>query len=265
MFMASTAPSAAPATAADPLPDVPLAQRPQHVAIIMDGNGRWAQKRGQPRLLGHRKGANAVRVAIRESAALGIRYLTLYSFSVENWKRPPSEVSGLMRLYAHYLRSERLDLHANNVRVRLVGQREGLPEPVLRELDKTIETTANNTGLTLCLALNYGAREELVTTIRSLARRVRDGSLQPEEITEQTVSDALYTSGVPDPDLVIRTAGELRVSNFLLWQISYAEFCSLDVLWPDFSAAHLHQALRSYARRERRFGGVGPGGDAGGV
>lgn len=240
------------------LADVPPAARPRHIAIIMDGNGRWAQQRGRLRILGHRMGARAVRMAIRECSRLGIGYLTLYSFSVENWKRPAGEVAGLMGLYARYLRAERADLHANNVRVLWLGRREGLPVRVVQELEKTIALTARNTGLVLCLALNYGARDEIVSAIRSLALQVRDGALRPLQIDEQMVSQALYTAGIPDPDLLIRTANEHRISNFLLWQISYSEFVSIDVLWPDFAAQHLHSAIREYARRQRRFGDVTP-------
>ncbi len=233
---------------------------PRHVAIIMDGNGRWARQRRRPRIFGHRRGARAVRSVVEECGRLGIECLTLYSFSADNWKRPRDEVSGLMSLYSHYLRVERAELHARNVRVLHLGRRDGLPEAVLNALDKTIELTRQNTGLKLCLALNYGARHELVDAIRTLAGRVQRGELEVDRIDARTVSEALYTAGLPDPDLVIRTASEQRISDFLLWQISYAEFFASDVLWPDFGVAHLHEAIRTFASRERRFGDVAPAG-----
>lgn len=228
----------------------------RHVAIIMDGNGRWAQQRGLPRIEGHRHAASAVRTTVTQCARLGVECLTLYSFSLENWKRPQLEVDGLMALYAEYLASERQEIMDNDIRVVQVGQREGLPEGVLRELDTTERLSRENQGLTLCLALNYGSRAEIVDAVRRLAGRVERGELRPSDIDEEVVSGALYTAGVPDPDLVIRTAGEMRVSNFLLWQISYAELYVTPVLWPDFREQHLHEALLDYAARERRYGGV---------
>ena len=242
--------------AADPLPGVSPAAIPRHIAIIMDGNGRWARLRNRPRIWGHRQGARRVRPVVLECDRLGVRYLTLYSFSVENWKRPALEVNALMALYARYLRAERRELHANDVRVLQIGARDGLPERVLRELDETAEMTRNNRGLTLCLALNYGSRDELVRAMRRLAEDVRAGRLAPDEIDERRISDSLYTAGIPDPDLVIRTAGEHRISNFLLWQISYSELHVCNTLWPEFGAEQLHEAIRSYASRERRFGDI---------
>lgn len=237
---------------------LPREALPRHVAVIMDGNGRWARQRGLPRIEGHRRAAEAVRETVTQCARLGIGYLTLYSFSLENWRRPRDEVNGLMSLYAEYLVSERQELRDNDVRVVQIGRREGLPHHVLRELDITVELTRLNKGLTLCLALNYGARAEITDAVRLLAERVQRGELTPADIGEETISQALYTAGVPDPDLVIRTAGEMRLSNFLLWQISYAELYVTSVLWPDFRAPDLYAALREYARRERRFGGVDP-------
>jgi undecaprenyl diphosphate synthase len=239
---------------------VPRTALPRHVAVIMDGNGRWAGQRGLPRIEGHRRAAEAVRETVTQCARLGIGYLTLYSFSLENWKRPRDEVNGLMSLYAEYLVSERQELQENDVRVVQIGRREGLPERVLRELDTTLALTRGNRGLTLCLALNYGGRAEIADAVRHLAEKVQRGELAPADIGEETISRALYTAGLPDPDLVIRTAGEMRISNFLLWQISYAELYVTPVLWPDFRAPDLYAALRDYARRERRFGGVGPTG-----
>ena len=242
----------------DPLAVLGLerAALPRHIAIIMDGNGRWAQQRGLPRIEGHRHAAKSVRAIVTQCARLGIPCLTLYSFSLENWKRPRDEVNALMALYAEYLASERQEIMDNNMRIVPVGRRAGLPASVLRELDTTVDVSRNNSGMTLCLALNYGARAELVDAVRSLATRVARGELRPEDIVEATISDALYTAGLPDPDLVIRTAGEMRVSNFLLWQISYAELHVTPVLWPDFGVDALHAALRDYAGRTRRFGAV---------
>ena len=229
---------------------------PRHIAIIMDGNGRWARQRGLPRIEGHRHAAGAVRGVVTQCARLGIECLTLYSFSLENWKRPADEVNALMLLYAEYLASERQEIMDNDIRVVQVGRREGLPPNVLRELDTTAGLSRNNRGLTLCLALNYGSRAEIVDAVRALAERAAQGALRPADITDQTVSNALYTAGLPDPDLVIRTAGEMRVSNFLLWHISYADRHVTPVLWPDFGVEDLHAAIRDYAGRVRRFGAV---------
>ncbi|MEW6250894.1 MAG: isoprenyl transferase [Planctomycetota bacterium] len=235
---------------------LPPGALPRHIAIIMDGNGRWAQQRGFPRIEGHRRAGEAVREVVTQCARLNIGCLTLYSFSLENWKRPRDEVEGLMALYAEYLAAERPTIMDNGVRVVQVGRKAGLPDSVLRELQITEDVSRNNKGLTLCLALNYGSRAEITDAVRTIAERVQRRELRPENITEETISGALYTAGVPDPDLVVRTAGELRVSNFLLWQISYAELHVTPVLWPDFRAPHLYDAIREYARRVRRFGGV---------
>ena len=232
---------------------------PRHVAIIMDGNGRWAKRRGKPRTEGHRAGAIAAREIVEHCARLGLKQLTLYSFSIENWSRPADEVNTLMRLYIEYLISERPVMLKNNIRFRQIGRRDGLPPDVLEELDRTIAALDHNTGMTLCLAVNYGSRAEIADAVRSIARKVQAGTLDINAIDEQTVSDHLYTAGMPDPDLLIRTAGEMRVSNYLLWQISYAELFVTDVCWPDFTAAEFDRALADYARRERRFGGLTPG------
>jgi len=231
---------------------------PRHIAIIMDGNGRWARQRHLPRIEGHRRGTETVREVVRQCARLGINCLTLYSFSIENWKRPKAEVDALMELAAQYLAGERPELTDNAIRLRQIGRREELPPSVIRELETTERLTAGNTGLTLCLALNYGSRAEIVNAMRKLAERVRAGQLAAEAIDEGVISAALDTAGMPDPDLVIRTAGELRVSNFLLWQISYAELYVTPVLWPDFQPQDLYAALQEYARRERRYGDVAP-------
>jgi undecaprenyl diphosphate synthase len=236
---------------------VPAESLPRHVAIIMDGNGRWAAARGLPRLVGHQQGAKVVRALVEHCARLGIKYLTLYSFSLENWRRPRAEVDGLMALYVEYLGGKRQELMDSGVRLVQVGRRAGLPPEVLRELDETEALTRDNHEITLCLALNYGARAELVDSVRSLAERVWRHELSPAAIDEQSIAAGLYTAGLPDPDMVIRTAGEMRLSNFLLWQISYAELYVTPVLWPDFGVADMNEALREYARRDRRFGGVG--------
>ncbi len=227
---------------------------PRHVAIIMDGNGRWARKRDKPRYFGHQHGAQAVRPIVTECAKLGLEALTLYSFSMENWKRPAEEIDFLMDLYTEYLEAERGTMMENNVRFRQLGRREGLPTNVLDELDRTTEMTSKNTGLVLALALNYGSRTEITDAVRKLAIRVASGEITPDQIDEAAISSELYSTGLPDPDLLIRTANEMRISNFLLWQISYAELWVTPTLWPDFTVEHLHEALRSYARRQRRFG-----------
>lgn len=236
--------------------EVPHDKRPKHIAIIMDGNGRWARERNLPRIAGHRAGAASVRGIVTESARLGLQALTLYSFSIENWKRPTTEVDALMGLYLEYLCKERQELLDNNVRFHQIGRREGLPESVLREVDDTSAATAHCTGTNLVLALNYGSRAEITDAMRAIAAKVKSGVLTPNQITEHTISQHLYTANLPDPDLLIRTAGELRVSNYLLWQISYAEIHVTDRYWPDFTVADLHDAIRDYAQRNRRFGAL---------
>ncbi len=229
---------------------------PRHVAIIMDGNGRWALRRGLPRSVGHAEGAKVVRRVVTEGVSLGLEALTLYSFSLENWRRPPGEVAALMGLYAQYLRRERKTVMDNNVRLRHLGRRDGLPDEVLAELDASVRASAANTGMWLNLALNYSGRAELVDAVRGLARSAAEGKIDPDRIDEASITRSLATAGLPDPDLLIRTAGEQRVSNFLLWQISYAEFYVTETLWPDFTVATLHEALRAFAVRHRRFGGT---------
>jgi undecaprenyl diphosphate synthase len=229
---------------------------PAHVAIIMDGNGRWARQRGLPRIEGHSRGVQSVRSTIEEGCRLGLGQLTLYCLSSENWKRPQSELDFLMALLEQYLIEERAEIMEQNIRFTVIGRREGLPEQVLREIDENIRMSQDNTGMCLCLAINYGGRTELVDAVRSLARQVQQGTLAPEQIEEPHITSALYTSGMPDPDLLIRTAGEMRVSNFLLWQISYAELWVTDLCWPDFNRAVFHEALKAYGSRERRFGGL---------
>jgi undecaprenyl diphosphate synthase len=232
------------------------AQLPQHVAVIMDGNGRWAKQRHLPRIEGHRQGAESARVIIRTAGDLGIKYLTLYAFSAENWNRPKDEVDTLMKYLINYLKSETPDLNKNNVRLEAIGQIYRLPENVQEQLRKSIQTLSKNNGLTLVLALSYGGRNEIVEGVRAIAEKVRRGQLEPADITEQTVSQHLWTRAMPDPDLLIRTSGEMRVSNFLLWQISYAEFVITPTLWPDFRKPQFYAALEEYAKRHRRFGGI---------
>lgn len=243
-----------------PILNIPWSRMPRHIAIIMDGNGRWAQQRGEPRLVGHRHGSKAVRSVITESARLGIECLTLYSFSTENWKRPEDEVAGLMQLYAQYLVEERPTIMKHNIRMRHLGDADGLPDFVLAELNKTIELSADNAGMVLCLALNYSGRSEIVRVIKRIAQDTGAGRLAPETITEDLMDSYLDTAGLPDPDLLIRTAGEKRISNFLLWQISYAELYVTDTFWPDFNREVLYAAIQEYARRNRRFGGLRPAG-----
>ena len=233
-----------------------MASLPRHVAIIMDGNGRWAKQRHLPRVEGHRMGAESVRAVIRAAGELGIKYLTLYAFSVENWNRPTDEVDTLMKYLAHYMKSEFAELNKNNVRLEVIGQVHRLPEFVQKQLKKTREALSKNNGLTLIMALSYGGRTELVDAMRSIAAKVKKGELEPAEITEQVVADHLYTRNWPDPDVLIRTSGEMRLSNFLLWQISYAELVVTPTLWPDFRKPQFYSALEEYNCRHRRFGGL---------
>lgn len=238
------------------LPDVHPARIPRHVAVIMDGNGRWAKERGFPRIFGHRNGTAAVRTAIETCVQLGIEVLTLYSFSSENWARPSEEIRALMALCVDYCEGEREALRAHNIRVRVIGRREGMPADVVEALDTLERETGSCTGLTLCLAINYGARDEIVDAVRAIAARVRSGELEPGAIDQGVVSDSLYTAGLPDPDLLIRTGGDLRVSNYLLWQISYSEIFVTPTYWPEFDLGCWLDAVRSFARRQRRFGGL---------
>jgi undecaprenyl diphosphate synthase len=229
---------------------------PAHVAIIMDGNGRWAKARHLPRVEGHRQGAESVRAIVRAAGEVGVKYMTLYAFSVENWTRPKEEVDTLMKYLARYLKNEIGELNRNNVRLEVIGQIYRLPEFVQEQIEKTISALSKNNGLTLILALSYGGRTELVDAVRSISAKVLRGELDPAEITEQVVSQHLYTKHYPDPDLLIRTSGEMRVSNFLLWQISYAELVVTPTLWPDFRKAQFLEAIEEYGRRHRRFGTV---------
>lgn len=229
---------------------------PTHVAIIMDGNGRWAKQRHLPRVEGHRAGVESVRAVLKSCGELGIKYLTLYAFSVENWNRPKDEVDTLMKYLARYLKSEVAEMHKNNLRLEVIGQIYRLPEFVQEQIAKTQAVLAKNTGMTLILALSYGGRTELVEATRAIAEKVKSGAIETAEINEQVIAQHLYTRHIPDPDLLIRTSGELRLSNFLLWQVSYAEFVVTPTLWPDFRKPQLFEALEEYGRRHRRFGAV---------
>ncbi len=230
---------------------------PRHVAVIMDGNGRWAKARGLPRTEGHRKGMEAVRRIIRHASRRGIGQLTLYSFSSENWRRPAEEVGFLMGLLKFFIRRDLAELHAENVRVRVIGEREGLAPDIAALLDEAEGLTRANTGLTLAIAFNYGSRQEIVAAVRTLAERVARGELAPADIDAEAIGAALHTADMPEPDLVIRTSGEQRLSNFLLWQAAYSELVFSAVLWPDFDEAAFDAAILDYNARERRFGGVG--------
>jgi undecaprenyl diphosphate synthase len=239
------------------MPDAAAEGVPRHVAIIMDGNGRWATERGLPRTAGHEAGADSVREIVRACRALGVRYLTLYSFSTENWARPEDEVEALMVLLARYLQEERDEMMENGIRLQGIGELERLPPHVRTLLREVSKYTANNEGLLLTLALSYGSRAEIVDAVRRIAGEVAAGTLAPEQIDADVISRHLYTANMPDPDLLVRTSGELRLSNFLLWQVAYSELYVTDVMWPDFRRPHLEVALAAYAGRQRRFGKTG--------
>ena len=245
----------APASASQSEPLAPE-QLPRHVAVIMYGNGRWAQQQGLPRIEGHRRGVTSVRKCVEECARIGIGQLTLYCLSSENWKRPQLELDFLMHLLEQYLVEERTEILSQNIRLSTIGRRSGIPDRVIAEMDKTIELSRDNTGMRLCLAINYAGRGEIVDAVRLLVADVQAGTLLPEDIDEHAISDRLYTADMVDPDLIIRTAGELRVSNFLLWQMSYSEIWVTDRCWPEFREPDLEAALRGFAARDRRYGGL---------
>ena len=232
--------------------NIPADRIPRHIAVIMDGNGRWAKKRGMPRLFGHRAGMESLRAVIKACVEFGVKYLTVYAFSTENWGRPQDEVSGLEKLFHEAFTNELLELHKQGVRIIHLGQREGIPQELLKEIDEAVALSRNNDRLILSVALNYGSRNEIMHAVR---RMIADG-LKPEEITEQKISEYLFTAGIPDPDLVIRTSGEQRLSNFLLYQSAYAEWEFPETLWPDFGKEQLFEAIAEYAKRDRRFGKV---------
>lgn len=241
-----------------PLPANPdRASGPQHVAIIMDGNGRWAKARGLPRVAGHRRGADAVRRVVRGAGELGIPVLTLFAFSTENWTRPADEVADLMGLLRHYLRNELEELRKNGARLRVIGNRDGLAADIVRDIADAEKMTSSNARIDVNICINYGARDEIVRAARNLARQVAKGEITVDGIDQHSFERELLTAGVPDPDLLIRTSGEQRISNFLLWQCAYSELVFVDTLWPDFGKEHLEQAIVEFRRRERRYGGVG--------
>lgn len=229
---------------------------PSHLAVIMDGNGRWAQKKLLNRVKGHEKGSDTVRMVVRSCREIGISYLTLYAFSTENWQRPKAEVSALMILLKKFLVSERQEMVVNNIRFNVIGEQERLPEDVQREIQRTKDATKSNNGMCLNLALSYGARAEIVMATKQIAKEVQAGRLSADAITENTINAHLYTADIPDPELLIRTSGEMRISNFLLWQVAYSEIAVTDTLWPDFTRNELIQILKEYQGRDRRFGRV---------
>jgi undecaprenyl diphosphate synthase len=230
---------------------------PRHVAIIMDGNGRWAKARGLPRALGHKEGVEALRRAVEASRDLGLSHLSVYAFSTENWNRPPAEIDALFDLLRVFVKRDLARLHKDGVRIRIVGSREGLNPDILELIDEAVDLTKNNTRLTLNIAFNYGGRGEIVAAVKDIARAVQDGRVKPDEIDEAMISRQLWTADSPDPDLVIRTSGELRLSNFLLWSGAYAELMFMDLWWPDFNKESLEKAIDAFRRRDRRFGGLG--------
>ncbi len=245
-----------PSTTTSRQSPIPRDKVPRHVAIIMDGNGRWASRQSLPRIEGHRRGVASVRRVTEECARLGIEQLTLYCLSSENWKRPQGELDFLMHLLEQYMIEERTLIMEQNIRVVVIGRREGIPSATLEEMDRTISMTAGNGGMRLCLAINYGGRGEIADAVRSIANDVRDGGLDAATIDEETIEERLYTASMPDPDLLIRTAGEQRISNFLLWQSSYAEIWFTEKCWPEFEESDLHEALAWFTTRDRRFGGL---------
>ena len=245
-------------TSGQKMSEVVPGKMPRHVAIIMDGNGRWAAKRHLPRAAGHRQGVEAVRVIVRAAGELGIEYLTLYGFSSENWKRPAEEVSDLMGLLRLFIRRDLAELHQNGVHVRIIGDRDHLDADIVAMIDEAEALTSQNDRLKLQIAFNYGGQNEIASAVRRLAREVRAGKLEPDAITPETIAGFLDTAGIPDPDLIIRTSGEKRLSNFLIWQGAYSELVFSDALWPDFTPERLREAVEEYQRRSRRFGGLAP-------
>ena len=239
-----------------PNPQSSIKKIPRHVALIMDGNGRWAQERGLSRIEGHKEGAQSVRAVLRAAAKAGVEFITVYAFSTENWKRPPQEVDGLMKLLIGSLNAYEQELHDNRIRLRVMGQLERLPLPVRRRLQKTIDATAGYTEHTFIIALSYGSRTEIADAAKRIAEKVHAGDLKTNEIDEKTIAEHLYLPDVPDPELMIRTSGELRLSNFLLWQLSYSEFYITDTYWPDFREEQFYEALAAFNDRDRRYGGV---------
>jgi len=233
---------------------------PSHIAIIMDGNGRWAKKRGLPRIMGHREGAKSVRVITETCTEIGVKYVTFYAFSTENWKRPADEVKFLMGMLDTYLKQERKTIMKNNIRFNVIGDIKKLPKNVIAKINALKKESSKNTGLTMTLALNYGSRDEITKAVRKIADKVKKGKIKLSEISEEMIGENLYTSDMPDPDLMIRTSGEMRISNYLLWQLAYSELYITPVLWPDFRKRELLTAIEEYNRRDRRFGGINTNG-----
>jgi undecaprenyl diphosphate synthase len=234
---------------------IDLERMPAHIAIIMDGNGRWAQSKNLPRMAGHNAGMQTIKEIVKASSSLGIRHLTVYAFSTENWKRSTEEVNGIFKLIVIYIEKELKELHENNVKVQVLGDYEKLPKEAVKSLERSLKTTRGNTGLQFNIALNYGGRDEILRSVKKLAQEVEAGNLKADEITEEMISEQLYTAGIPDPDLIIRTSGEMRLSNYLLWQSAYSEFAFTDVLWPDFTREEYERMIEIFQNRKRRFGG----------
>ncbi|MEG1002402.1 isoprenyl transferase [Clostridium sp.] len=229
---------------------------PKHIAIIMDGNGRWAKKRKLPRTMGHKAGVETIRRILKEADKLGVRYMTLYAFSTENWKRPKDEVNALMKLLIQYLRQEINELHSNGVKINVLGDIDRLPKECQEEIEKSVIKTKDNEGITMNIALNYGGRDEILKAVKAISEEVLKGNINVEDIDEEIMENYLYTKGVPDPDIIIRPSGEQRLSNFLLWQCAYSEFWYSNICWPDFKEEDLHRAIYDFQKRDRRFGGV---------
>ncbi|MDP4092541.1 MAG: isoprenyl transferase [Bacillota bacterium] len=236
--------------------EIDKSRLPAHIAIIMDGNGRWAKRRGMPRNIGHREGTNALRRIVHKCNDIGIKYLTVYAFSTENWNRPQSEVNTLMDLLYEFLKNADKEIAGRNVRIRVIGDDYRLTDKIKEEIARVQETTKSNDGMNLIIALNYGGRSDIVHAVRNIAEQIKSGEIKPEEICEDTIEQKLYTYGIPDPDLLIRTSGEQRTSNFLIWQLAYTEFWFTKTLWPDFKEEHLFEAILNYQNRDRRYGGV---------
>jgi len=234
---------------------IDLERIPAHVAIIMDGNGRWAKSRNLPHMAGHNAGMLAMKEIVKASSALGVKHLTVYAFSTENWKRSTEEVSGIFKLLILYIEKELRELHENNVKVKILGDYERLPKEAVKSLERSLNTTRDNTGLQFNIALNYGGRDEILRSVKKLAREVENGCMKADEITEDMITENLYTAGIPDPDMIIRSSGEMRLSNYLLWQCAYSEFVFTDILWPDFSREEYEKTIEIFQNRKRRFGG----------
>ncbi|HYE68425.1 MAG TPA: isoprenyl transferase [Anaerovoracaceae bacterium] len=234
---------------------IDLDRMPAHVAIIMDGNGRWARSRNLPHMAGHNAGMLAMKEIVKASSSLGVKHLTVYAFSTENWKRSSEEVSGIFKLLILYIEKELRELHDNNVKVKILGDYERLPKEAVKSLERSLNTTKDNTGLQFNIALNYGGRDEILRSVKTLAKEVENGNLKSDDITEDMIAENLYTAGIPDPDMIIRSSGEMRLSNYLLWQCAYSEFVFTDVLWPDFSRDEYEKTIEIFQNRKRRFGG----------